>query len=80
MNCKDKEHTNVYRTVPKQCIDSCAIEAVGDDIIPILIAAVAMAIVLAILVFIICAVCMKKKKTEEKVKPFTVSRTVAVIC
>jgi hypothetical protein len=30
-----------------------------------------MAIVLFILIFIICAVCMKKKKTEEKMKPFT---------
>ena len=38
-----------------------------------MIAAVAMAIVLFILVFIICAVCMKKKKTEEKLKPFTVT-------
>ena len=31
-----------------------------------------MAIVLFILVFIICAICMKKKKTEEKLKPLTV--------
>ena len=34
-----------------------------------------MAIVLFILIFIICAVCMKKKKTEEKMKPFTVQQS-----
>ena len=57
--------------VPRQCVNNCPVEAVGEDVIPVVIAAVAMAIVLFILVFIICAVCMKKKKTEEKMKPFT---------
>ena len=31
-----------------------------------------MAIVLFILVFIVCAVCMKKKKTDDKIVPMTV--------
>ena len=57
--------------VPRQCVNNCPVEAIGEDVIPVVIAAVAMAIVLFILVFIICAVCMKKKKTEEKMKPFT---------
>lgn len=50
----------------------------GEDIIPIVIAAVAMAIVLFILIFIVCAVCMKKKKTEEKMKPLTVCHNIYV--
>merc|ERR1711963_426083 len=57
--------------VPVQCVQNCPVEAIGEDIIPIVIAAVAMAIVLFILIFIVCAVCMKKKKTEEKMKPLT---------
>ena len=56
--------------VPRQCVNNCPVEAVGEDVIPVVIAAVAMAIVLFILVFIICAVCKKKKK-QEKMAPFT---------
>ena len=78
--------------VPMQCVQNCPVEAIGnqkhtltwlnnnclgEDIIPIVIAAIAMAIVLFILIFIICAVCMKKKKTEEKMKPFTVNNIIS---
>ena len=44
----------------------------GDDIIPIAIAAVGAAVVVFIIIFICCAICMKNKKTEEKLKPLTV--------
>ena len=44
----------------------------GDDIIPIIIAAAAAAVVIFIIIFICCAICMKNKKTEEKLKPLTV--------
>ena len=40
----------------------------------IILSACGMAIALFILVFIICAVCIKKKKTNDKLKPFTVSK------
>ena len=46
----------------------------GDDIIPIAIAAVGAAVVVFIIIFICCAICMKNKKTEEKLKPLTVKR------
>ena len=46
----------------------------GDDIIPIVLAAVAAAVVVFIIIFICCAICMKNKKTEEKLKPLTVKR------
>ena len=58
-------------SVPSQCVTNCPVEAIGEDVIPVVIAAIAMAIVLFILVFIICAVCMKKKNTEKKMKPHT---------
>ena len=57
--------------VPRQCVSNCPVETIGEDVIPVIIAAVAMAIVLFILFFIICAVCAKKKATDKK--PFTVS-------
>ena len=44
----------------------------GDDVIPIVIAAVGAAVVVFIIIFICCAICMKNKKTEEKLKPLTV--------
>ena len=49
-------------------VNSCE----GDDIIPIVLAAVAAAVVVFVIIFICCAICMKNKKTEEKLKPLTV--------
>ena len=46
--------------------------SIGDDIVPIIIAAAAAAVVIFIIIFVCCAICMKNKKTEEKLKPLTV--------
>jgi hypothetical protein len=59
--------------IPRQCVNNCPVEAIGEDVIPVVLAAAGMAIILFILIFVICAICMKKKKTEEKMKPLTVS-------
>jgi len=57
--------------VPSQCVQNCPVEIIGDDVIPIVIAAVGAAVVVFIIIFICCAICMKNKKTEEKLKPLT---------
>ena len=58
--------------VPSQCVNNCPVEIIGDDVVPIIIAAAAAALVIFLIIFMCCAICMKNKKTEEKLKPLTV--------
>jgi hypothetical protein len=53
--------------VPKQCIENCDTTFLPEqDLIALIVGAIALAIVLFIILCIICAVCIKKKKRAEK--------------
>jgi hypothetical protein len=53
--------------VPKQCIENCDTAFLPEqDLIALIVGAIALAIVLFIILCIICAVCIKKKKRAEK--------------